>query len=95
MLDDPPALDPDLPQPYDTVYLRPGNRFGVGPAVPLTVADFGPTDDVWELYHQEQHPGFWDWAAGASAADILTVVRSTPGSARSWALHHPAEEAAQ
>lgn len=92
MLDDSPGLDPDLPQPYDVVYLRPGNRFGVGPAVPLTVADFGPDDDVWELHHQEQHPAFWDWAAGATAADILTVVRHGTRSARSWNLPHPAEE---
>ncbi|MEU3607073.1 DUF6211 family protein [Streptomyces sp. NPDC035033] len=92
MLDDPPGLDPDLPQPYDVVYLRPGNRFGIDPAVPLSVADFGPADDVWELYHQEQHPGFWDWTAGASAADISMVVRHGTHSARSWTLPQPAEE---
>ncbi|MDX2291805.1 MULTISPECIES: DUF6211 family protein [Streptomyces] len=92
MLDDPPGLGPGLPQPYDVVCLRPGNRFGIGPAVPLTVAGFGLTDDVRELHQQEQHPGFWDWAAGASAADVLTIVRYNTHSARSWAPPHPAEE---
>ncbi|MFB7031010.1 MULTISPECIES: DUF6211 family protein [unclassified Streptomyces] len=89
MVDDPTTADPAQPQPYDTVYLRPGNRLGIAPAIPLTVADFGPEPGVWELTHQEQHPQYWDWAAAATVGDIATVVRITADAARSWSLTHP------
>ncbi|MFF0430355.1 DUF6211 family protein [Streptomyces sp. NPDC004520] len=91
MVDDPRHTAPDQPQPYDVVYLRPGNRLGIAPEIPLTVADFGPTTGVWELHHQEQHPHYWDWAAAATVADIATVLRLSPDSTRSWSLTHPEE----
>ncbi|MET9676371.1 DUF6211 family protein [Streptomyces sp. NPDC006482] len=91
MVDDQPSTAPEQPQPYDIVYLRTGNRLGIAPETPLTVADFGPAAGVWELHHQEQHPDYWDWAAAVTTSDIATVLRLSPQSARSWSLIHPEE----
>ncbi|MGW0786149.1 DUF6211 family protein [Streptomyces sp. NPDC002913] len=73
------------PQPYDTVYLKTGNAYGITSATPLIVAD-APEDapGVYELHHLETHPGYWDWAAGVRAEDIATVVRIVEDAAHSW-----------
>ncbi|MFJ2115808.1 DUF6211 family protein [Streptomyces sp. NPDC087850] len=88
MVDEPTPLPDDAgPQPYDIVYLRPGNRHRIPADVPLTVADI-PQDATGyvELHHQEDHPDYWDRAAGATLDEIAQVVRIRDGAVRSWTL---------
>ncbi|MGW3091715.1 DUF6211 family protein [Streptomyces sp. NPDC001108] len=71
------------PAPADTVFLRPGNPFGIDPRTPLIIAneEYG----VYELNHQEHHPAYQDWAAAAELADFATIVRITAdGITSSW-----------
>lgn len=75
----------EAPAPYDIVILKDGAPIGAAPLEPLMVADIVEhAPGVFEVHRLEGHPGYADWAAAVTVADIELITRITQGAARSW-----------
>lgn len=86
MVDDPTTpTGPEAPAPYDLIRLVPGNPLGVDPGTLLIIADtVDNAPGVYEVHHQDTHPGYMDWAGAVTVEDIATVLRITDTTAYSW-----------
>ncbi|MFF5808243.1 DUF6211 family protein [Streptomyces sp. NPDC012746] len=74
----------DAPQPGDLVHLHPGTA-GTDPATQLIIADIVEDEPgTYVLWHLDSHPDYQDWAAAVTRSDIALIIRTAPGSVRTW-----------
>ncbi|OEV12470.1 DUF6211 family protein [Streptomyces nanshensis] len=75
----------DQPWAGDLVQLRPGTLENQHPGCWYVVGDI-PEPGILELYLEDRHPGYWDFASTAEARDVVRIRRLTLTGARSWTL---------
>lgn len=86
MLTENPPPSEDQPWAGDLVQLSPGSLTAEAPGTWYVVADI-PAAGTLELYLEDRHPNYWDWAAAVDVRDVRSVRRLTPSGTRSWTLH--------